>query len=95
MDNTTIGVVATNVRLTKAQATKVAQMAQDGLARTLRPSHSPWDGDTLFALSRGSLRVSQADFVVGNLAAEAVARAILRGVATARSTEFLPGVPPR
>ncbi|HSG41834.1 MAG TPA: P1 family peptidase, partial [Anaerolineales bacterium] len=52
--NTVIGVVATNAKLTKAQATKVAQMAHDGLARTIRPAHTMLDGDTIFALSTGN-----------------------------------------
>ena len=55
-----IGVVATNVALTKAEATKVAQMAHDGLARAIRPVHTPWDGDTLFALSTGAVTTDQA-----------------------------------
>ena len=52
--NTTIGVVATNARLTKTQATKVAQMAHDGLARALYPAHTMGDGDTIFALATGN-----------------------------------------
>jgi L-aminopeptidase/D-esterase-like protein len=89
-ENTTIGVVATNVALTKAEATKVAQMAHDGLARSIRPVHTPWDGDTLFALSTAAVRVDQAPLVVGALAAEAVARAVVRAVTAARG---LPGYP--
>ena len=72
--NTTIGVVAVNAPLTKAEANKVAEMAHDGLARTIYPVHTPADGDTLFALSTGrgpAARVGR----VGALAAEAVARA--------------------
>jgi L-aminopeptidase/D-esterase-like protein len=88
--NTTIGVVATNVRLTKAEATKVAQMAHDGIARAVVPSHTPWDGDTLFALSRGNVLLRDPTLVVGSLAAEAVAEAIFRGVAAAHG---LPGLP--
>jgi L-aminopeptidase/D-esterase-like protein len=88
--NTSIGVVATNVALTKAEATKVAQMAHDGLARAIRPVHTPWDGDTLFALSTGALKIDQPSLVVGVLAAEAVARAVVRAVTTAAS---LPGLP--
>ncbi len=52
-ENTTLGVVAANVDWTKAQATKVAQMAHDGLARAIRPAHMPFDGDTIFALGTG------------------------------------------
>ncbi|HUL79626.1 MAG TPA: P1 family peptidase [Vicinamibacteria bacterium] len=88
--NSTIGVVATNVALTKAEATKVARMAHDGLARAIRPVHTPWDGDTLFALSAGTLTVEQAPLVVGALAAEVVARAVVRAVTTATG---LPGYP--
>jgi L-aminopeptidase/D-esterase-like protein len=88
--NTTIGVVATNVALTKAEATKVAQMAHDGLARTIRPVHTPWDGDTLFALSTGSITIEQPAMLVGVLAAEAVARAVVRA---ARLATGLPGLP--
>lgn len=87
--NTTIGVVAVNAPLTKAQAGKVAEMAHDGLARTIYPVHTPSDGDTLFALSTGDgpeVRVGR----IGALAAEAVARAVLDAV---RSAESLPGLP--
>ncbi|MDW8267952.1 MAG: P1 family peptidase [Anaerolineae bacterium] len=77
--NTTIGVVATDRTLTKAQCLRVAQMAHDGLARTIRPSHTLYDGDTLFALSTGRGSVADAN-LVGVLAAEAVARAVLRAV---------------
>ena len=53
--NTTLGIVATNASLTKAQATKMAQMAQDGFARAISPAHTPADGDTIFALATGTL----------------------------------------
>ncbi|MBI4468719.1 MAG: P1 family peptidase, partial [Acidobacteria bacterium] len=94
--NSTIGVVATNAQLTKPQITKVAQMAQDGLARAINPAHTPWDGDTIFALSTGTLTtpasVSAPDFVttIGTLAAEAVAQAIVRAILRAAG---LPGLP--
>jgi L-aminopeptidase/D-esterase-like protein len=88
--NTSIGVVATNVALTKAEATKVAQMAHDGLARSVRPVHTPWDGDTLFALSTAAMTIDQSALVVGALAAEVVARAVVRAVTTATG---LPGFP--
>ncbi|MFV1987822.1 MAG: P1 family peptidase [Gemmatimonadota bacterium] len=88
--NTTIGVVATNARLTKAGATKVAQMAQDGLARAIYPSHTPGDGDTMFALATGSLTDDVSISVIGALAADVVAEAILRAV---RRAEGLPGLP--
>ncbi len=88
--NTIIGVVATNARLTKAQATKVAQMAHDGLARTVSPVHTPWDGDTVFALATGELETSPDLLDVGALAAEAVAEAVIRAVRAAEGLEGLP-----
>ena len=88
--NTVIGVVATNASLTKAQATKVAQMAHDGLARAVSPAHTPWDGDTIFALSTGQ-GGGEADVLeIGALAADAVSEAILRAV---RAAEGLPDLP--
>jgi L-aminopeptidase/D-esterase-like protein len=87
-ESTTLGVVATNARLTKPQATKVAQMAQDGLARAVEPVHTPWDGDTLFVLATGAAPSDAT--VVGALAAEAVARAVVRAVLTARGVLGIP-----
>ncbi len=88
--NTTIGVVATNARLTKAQATKVAQMAHDGIARTIYPAHTPWDGDAIFGLATGSLGGEADVATIGTLAADVVAEAILRAV---RAADGLPGIP--
>ncbi|MDA8125778.1 MAG: P1 family peptidase [Deltaproteobacteria bacterium] len=79
--NTTIGVIATNAALTKAQATKLASMAQNGYARTMRPAHSLVDGDTIFALATGAV---EADLnVVGLLAARAMERAVVAAVKNA------------
>lgn len=89
VENTTIGVVATNARLTKVQATKVAQMAHDGLARALSPTHLPSDGDTVFALATGTGGEAEVG-IVGALAAEAMADAIVRA---ARSAKGIPGYP--
>lgn len=87
--NTTIGVVATNATLTKAQATKIAQMAQDGLARAIWPSHTMADGDTVFALATGSR--GPADVTrLGALAADVMSEAILRAV---RAAKGIPGYP--
>ena len=88
--NTTIGVVATNADLTQAQATKMAQMAQDGLARAIYPSHTPGDGDTVFSLATGTLAGDVPLTLVGALAADVMAEAILRAV---RSATGLPGLP--
>ncbi|HEX2114802.1 MAG TPA: P1 family peptidase [Alphaproteobacteria bacterium] len=80
--NTTIAVVATNAVLTKAEAQRLAIMAQDGLARAIRPAHTPFDGDVVFALATGSRPLTQPTdlFRIGALAADCLARAIARGV---------------
>jgi L-aminopeptidase/D-esterase-like protein len=91
-ENTTIGVVATNARLTKAQATKVAQMAHDGLARAVYPAHTPMDGDTLFALSLASWEGPADVGVLGALAADAVVEAILSAVRAAEGVAGFPAV---
>jgi L-aminopeptidase/D-esterase-like protein len=76
--HTAIGAVATNARLSKEEANKVAQMAHDGLARAVRPAHTMFDGDTLFAMATGQKRGDVN--VVGAYAAEVVAEAIVRSV---------------
>lgn len=83
--NTTIGVICTNAQLTKAEMTKVAQMSHDGLARTIYPIHTPFDGDTIFAASTGVVQSSLN--IVGTLAAEVVAEAVLNGVKLANSAK--------
>jgi len=88
--NTTIGVVATNARLTKDQATKVAQMAHDGYARAISIAHTMMDGDTVFALATGTLRGDANTSLVGALGAEAMAEAIVRA---ARAATGIPGYP--
>jgi L-aminopeptidase/D-esterase-like protein len=88
--NTVIGVIATNAKLTKAQATKVAQMAHDGLARVIRPAHTMFDGDTIFALATGEQKADVS--TVGAFAAEVMAEAILRAVKTAAPAGGLPGL---
>ena len=88
--NTTIGVVATNARFDKTEMTKIAQMAHDGLARAVNPTHTMYDGDTIFALSTGTSPAPANLTAIGALAAEAVSEAILRAVMKARS---IPGFP--
>lgn len=88
--NTVIGVVATDAKLTKAQATKVAQMAQDGVARTIRPAHTMFDGDVIFALSTGAKKADVS--TVGAFAAEVMAKAIVRAVKMAMTAGGLPGL---
>ncbi len=77
---TVIGVVATDVSLTKAQAKRLATMAHDGLARTIRPAHTPADGDTLFAIATGRSAATADLTMLGAMATDAVARAVLRAV---------------
>lgn len=88
MHNTVIGVVATNARLTKEQANKVAQTAHNGLAQTIRPAHTMLDGDTLFSLATGqrSLDVN----ILAAYAPEVVARAVLNAVNAAEPAGGLP-----
>ncbi|MCA1554262.1 MAG: P1 family peptidase, partial [Chloroflexi bacterium] len=86
--NTTLAVVATNAALTKVGATKVAQMAHDGLARAIRPVHTHADGDTVFTLSLGD---KQSDVTrIGALAADVLADAVVNAI---RAAETLHGAP--
>ncbi len=82
-ENTVIGVVATNARLNKEEVNKVAQMAQDGLAQAVRPAHTMFDGDTLFALATGEIPANVN--AIGAFAAEVVAQAIRNAVRSATS----------
>jgi L-aminopeptidase/D-esterase-like protein len=86
--STVIGVVATNGRLTKGEANKMAQMAQDGIARAVRPAHTMFDGDTLFALATGNKRTDVN--LVGAYGAEVVAQAVVRAVRAAEGAGGLP-----
>lgn len=83
LKNTTIGVIATNAKLTKAGATKVAVMAQDGYGRTINPAHTMFDGDTIFCMAIGETKAGVN--VVGAIAAEVMARAIVKAVKSAES----------
>ena len=89
-ENTTIGVVATNATLDKAQLAVVARMAHDGLARAVRPAHTPSDGDAIFAIATGSVTTDVSLLQVGALAGDVTAEAIVRAVRAATS---LPGYP--
>ncbi len=87
--NTTIGVVAVNADLTKAEALRLSVMAQDGIARAVRPAHTPFDGDTLFALATAARPLPEPRSWhlarLGALAADCVARALARGVFAAEA----------
>jgi L-aminopeptidase/D-esterase-like protein len=82
-ENTVIGVVATNARLSKEGVNKVAQMAHDGLARAVRPAHTMFDGDTIFGLATGQIPADMS--VIGAYAAEVTAQAIRNAVTNATS----------
>jgi L-aminopeptidase/D-esterase-like protein len=89
--STTLIVVATNLTMTKTQLTKVAMMANCGGARAIRPYHTTGDGDQLFAVSTRKLQRDDVNVtMIGTLAAEVVAEAIVRGVTTATSVEGWP-----
>ena len=84
-ENTTLGVVVTNARLTKTQVSRVALMADDGFARAIVPSHTEGDGDTMFAAATGDWGGSASVTQIGALAADVVAEAIVRAVSRADS----------
>jgi L-aminopeptidase/D-esterase-like protein len=89
LGNTTLGVVATNAKLTKAEAAKIAQMAQDGISRTIRPAHTILDGDVIFVL--GKKEGKEVDVsVLGLVAAEVIAEAAVRAITQAKT---LCGIP--
>lgn len=88
--NTVIGAVAVNANFSKADMQRVAQMAHDGMARAIRPVHTQYDGDTIFALATGGKRADLS--TVGAFAAEAFAMAIVRAVQAAASAGGLPGL---
>ena len=82
-ENTTLGVVLTNAQFDKTALCKIAGMAHDGFARSIRPVHTSFDGDSIYAVSAGSLRADRE--LVGTLAAEVVSEAIIRAVTSAES----------
>jgi|SRR5712692_8786879 len=94
LSNTTIAVIATNASLSKAAINKVAQMAHDGMAQVIRPAHTMFDGDTIFALALGS--ATQAKFdpmqvsMLGSAAASTLARAIVKAIRNASSLHGIP-----
>lgn len=88
--NTTLGVIMTNAKFDKAKLCKIAALAQDGYARSIRPVHTSADGDTIFALSLGELTADHD--LVGVLAAEVMSEAIIRALETAEQAYGLPSV---
>ena len=90
MQNTTLGVVATNAALTKTQANRVAQQAHNGFARTIVPVHTQSDGDAIFTLATGKVTGAADADLIGWAASEAIAHAVVRAVRAATS---IPGYP--
>jgi L-aminopeptidase/D-esterase-like protein len=91
-ENTTIGLVATNAKLTKPQAARMALMADDGYARAISPAHTNGDGDTVFSLATGRWDGTADISVIGALAAEAMADAIVRAATQATGAAGIPAV---
>ena len=91
-DNSTIGVVATNARLTKAQASYLAQLTDDGYARAIWPIHTIVDGDTVFAIATGSKPGDPDLITLGALAADVMAAAVIRAATQATGLPNLPAV---
>ncbi len=91
-ENTTLGLIATNARLTKAQAKKIAEMAHDGFARAIVPAHTMNDGDTIFAFGTGAFAGDANVTTIGSLGAEVMADAILRAVREATGLPNYPSV---
>lgn len=85
--DTTLCVVATNAKFSREQITKVAMMAQDGVARAVRPSHTMFDGDVVFALSMVNSKIETDVNIIGSLAAQLVSQAIVRGVTAANERD--------
>jgi L-aminopeptidase/D-esterase-like protein len=97
VENTTLGAIAVNVELTKPQITKVTQMCTDGYALAIRPVHTPGDGDTIFGAATGKLKLPPRELdpligVIGALAADVMAQAIVSAVLHAKGTPQIPSV---
>jgi len=91
-ENTTLGLIVTNARITKAQGRKIADMAHDGFARAIVPAHTLNDGDTIFAMGTGAFTGTADVTTIGALAADVMADAILRGVREATGLPTYPAV---
>lgn len=91
-ENTTLGLIVTNAKITKAQGRKIADMAHDGFARAIAPAHTLNDGDTIFAMGTGAFAGNADLTTIGALAADVMADAILRGVREATGLPNYPAV---
>ena len=92
MGNTTIAIIATNAKLSKSQATKVAQMAQDGIAGAIYPAHTTRDGDTVFSLSTGTYHEPSDVSKIGSLAPDMLVESILRALKAAKGLQGIPSI---
>jgi L-aminopeptidase/D-esterase-like protein len=90
MTNTVIGLVATNARLNKEETNKLAQMASNGIARSISPAHTSYDGDVVFALSNSETELTAPVSALGSRAAQAMSLAIIDSIQTAEGVEGVP-----
>ena len=84
IDNTTIGIIATNAKLDKAQCKKISQMAHDGYARSIFPIHTPHDGDTIFTVATGEIETGADLTLIGSIAVEVMQKSIVNAVKNAQ-----------
>lgn len=84
IDNTTIGIIATNAKLDKAQCKKISQMAHDGYARSIFPIHTPHDGDTIFTMATGEIETGADLTLIGSIAVEVMEKSIINAVKNAK-----------
>lgn len=90
IDNTTIGIIATNAKLDKAQCKKISQMAHDGYAKAIFPIHTPHDGDTIFTMATGEIETSNDITLIGSVAVEVMEKSIINAVKNAKSIKGIP-----
>lgn len=90
IDNTTIGVIATNAKLDKAQCKKISQMAHDGYARSIFPIHTPHDGDTIFTMATGEIETGADLTLIGSIAVEVMQKSIINAIKNAKGINGIP-----
>ena len=90
IDNTTIGIIATNAKLDKAQCKKISQMAHDGYARAIFPIHTPHDGDTIFTMTTGEIETGADLTLIGSIAVEVMEKSIINAIKNAKEINGIP-----
>lgn len=90
IDNTTIGIIATNAKLDKAQCKKISQMAHDGYARSIFPIHTPHDGDTIFTMATGEIETGADLTLIGSIAVEVMQKSIINAIKNAKGVNGIP-----